>query len=37
VRNTATDGLVAELPGDDGPGTTFAFVDNGKANLPDLG
>ncbi|GLY23784.1 hypothetical protein [Micromonospora sp. NBRC 101691] len=36
VRTTATDGLVAELPGDEGPGTTFVFVDNGKANLPAL-
>ncbi|GAA2220834.1 hypothetical protein ACFY2R_24790 [Micromonospora olivasterospora] len=36
LRTIASSGLVAQPAGDEGPDTTFAFVDNGKATLPEL-
>ncbi|MFB9545301.1 hypothetical protein [Micromonospora sagamiensis] len=36
LGTTASSGLVAQAAGDGGPETTFAFVDNGKATLPEL-
>ncbi|MEH1017974.1 hypothetical protein V6U90_33580 [Micromonospora sp. CPCC 206060] len=37
LRTIASSGLVAQAAGAGGPDTTFAFVDNGKATLPELG